>query len=473
MQKVDTHRTEDLARQVRDQAHESKSADQKLEDLIRFIKMDRTHAAEQVHVEVKKLSEGAKSKLVEMIAEQLRGQMPPQLAKALADGKTEVLERLLQRLLNSLEQRTSKAPSADAARELASDKSTPQQALRWTQFVQKVLHIPKALVQGRAGSATPRGEGSTLLELLGSGNPAGAGLRSPKLVQRAIGDLSPGQRSALMIATFGAKLGTELMRLGMHDPLQFVQAGAMPDGRADLAKTLKMPRARLMGYLMRAELLKIGPGNNGEMGIRPEHLDALRQAGIAMLGSLTVLRILSREELSYIFKLLRRANGGFSKAVKGGRGLVKRDLIHWSRAASRGPSVILLADVGERGPRFNHMDAQELIQAWYMENLLWEQLANARRHRQEREQQERRVSRDDQERQQRDQDERDDDDPEWLYDLDAELEYDSERTDNLMCFWITDFSIDSSQPTAMRRMYVCIAPETGAIIPQHIEASLQ
>jgi hypothetical protein len=41
-----------------------------------------------------------------------------------------------------------------------------------------------------------------------------------------------------------------------------------------------------------------------------------------------------------------------------------------------------------------------------------------------------------------------------------------------MCFWITDFNADSSNPGGIRRMYVCIDPDSGAIIPQAIEQSL-
>ena len=101
----------------------------------------------------------------------------------------------------------------------------------------------------------------------------GPGLRTPKLVERAMADLSPGQRGALMRATFGDRLASELMRVGIEDPLQLVRAGSLPDARATLAKALNIPRGRLLGLLMRAEMLKIGPGRNGELGIRPVHDD--------------------------------------------------------------------------------------------------------------------------------------------------------------------------------------------------------
>ena len=51
-----------------------------------------------------------------------------------------------------------------------------------------------------------------------------------------------------------------------------------------------------------------------------------------------------------------------------------------------------------------------------------------------------------------------------------ELEYDPERSDQLMCFWITDFNSSGALPGLLRKMYVCIDPESGAIIPQAVEA---
>ena len=483
MAKVGDFRAEELAQQAKEAFRDARSGELQIDDLVKAVQKDRSKAAELLRVDIKSLPEGAKAKLMQMIGEQLKGQIPSQLAKSLAAGNvaTDILEQLMQRLANSsganLNSRFGKAPDAQAARDMATDKSVPQQALRWTQFVQKVLHVPGARTQGRAGVASPKGEGTTLLELLGSklSTDGGPGLRSPKLVDRGMQDLSPGQRAFLMKATFGEKLANELMRLGIDDPLQFVQAGALPEARAELALSLKMPRARLLGLLMRAELLKIGPGRNGELGIRPELLGPLRHAGLTMLGTIGVIKTLSREEMAYIYMLLRKASGGFAKAVKGGRVIVKRDLIHWSRSASRRPSEILLADADERGPRFDRADARELIQAWYMENLLWEQLAHARRYREELDEAHRqRVYREEQERQEGRRgrgDGEDDDEPDWIDDLDSELEYDDQRADNLMCFWITDFNVDPSQPMAMRRMYVCIDPASGAIIPQSIEAT--
>jgi hypothetical protein len=477
MAKIDSH-TDAVPRR---EPTGARAAEEQLADLLKDVAKDRVRVEELSRLDLRQLNDSGKAQVMRMLATELKGQLPQQLAQSLMAGNLGVdqLEQLLTRFANAhsgnLDNRFSRAASPDAARELATDKSVPQQALRWTQFVQRVLHVPGARVRDRAGVASPKGEGSSLLELLGQPGAAkgGASLRTPKLVERSIQDLSPGQRAFLMKGTFGEQLAEELLHLGIKDPLQFVRAGALPDARAQLADDLGMPRARLLGLLLRAEMLKIGAGRNGELGLRPELLAPLRGAGIAMLGSLAIVKALSREEMAYIYLLLRKGSGGFAKAVKGGRLPVKRDLLHWSRVASRRPSEILLADVDERGPRFSRMDAQELCQAWYMENLFWEALANSRRHKDDIEALLRQREEEEQQRRRgRDQERNDDteDTPEWVEDSEAELEYDEQRDDNLMCFWITDFNADPTLPLSMRRMYVCVDPQSGAIIPQHIDA---
>jgi hypothetical protein len=207
--------------------------------------------------------------------------------------------------------------------------------------------------------------------------------------------------------------------------------------------------------------LKIGPGRNGELAMRPDLLAAMHAAGIAGMGSLAALRGLSREELAHVYRRLREEAGGFSKAVSGGRVPVKRDLQHWARTAARGKSEILLPDFEllERGGQFSRGDAQELIQAWYLENLLWWELQDAKR----------RAERDERDRRRRDgepaEDEEQRDDAEDAPDM----ELDQTRDDKLVCFWITDYNVNPALPGGMRRMYVCLDPETGAIIPQFIE----
>ena len=115
----------------------------------------------------------------------------------------------------------------------------------------------------------------------------------------------------------------------------------------------------------------------------------------------------------------------------------------------------------------------ELVQAWYLENLLWDELAGQRRRAaQERERQQLQRDREQRERERRDGERRreeDDDHADWVDDdIVPELQYDQERDDRLMCFWISDNSSDPENP-GTKRMYVCVDPDTGAIIPQYIE----
>ena len=453
---------------IRELYRSSQNADRFFEEVLQDMKRNLNRAQELVRVQVRDLAPANQQKLAQLLAQQLKGQLPPDVAKSLIGGDADpgVLQQLAQRYGAAMSSdpnlRTGRAATAESARQAAQDPSLPQQALRWASFVQKATHIPGSGVQGRAGSASPKGEGTTLIEIIASrmGTASGPGLRSPRLVQRAMGDLSPAQRHILMVATFGEHIAGMLEALGITDPLMLVKAGALPGDRADLAAALNMPRARLLGLLMRAELLKIGPGRNGELGMRPDLLGPLKGAGIAMMGTLAALRGLSQEEIAKLYRKLRLASGGFRGAINGGRIPVKRDLMHWARTAARKRSDILLADSEEyllgRGGGMGSSDAEELIQAWYLENLLWEELADVREEERLEDYLRRRR-----EEERGDEEQGEDDMP--------DLEPDEGREDPLMCFWITDHNPDGLRHGSTRRMYVCVDPETGAIIPQAIE----
>jgi hypothetical protein len=452
----------------------ARSPDDELRELLKEMARDKRRAVQLVQVEVKALGSEARQQLGQMLAHELAGQLPAALAQAVAQAQVgpEVLTALAQRLANAYstdDRRLGQALTPDAARTQASDGTVPQQALRWTQFVQRTTHVPGGGVQGRAGSAAPKGEMATFAELVGQrrASAGAAGLRTPRPVERSLADLSPGQRSMLMQATFGDPLAGELMGLGITDPLTFVKAGALPAGRAALAGALGMSRGKLLAHLMRAELLKIGSGKSGELAMRPDLLVPLYHAGIAMIGTLAALRGLPGDELGRVYRMLRQAAGGFARAVKNSRPPLKRDLVHWARTAARRPSDILLADADELGGKLPRGDAQELIAAWYLESRLWDLLA---RHRQDdldgsRQGDEREGSED---RDKHDDDHRDGPDDEPF----SDFEYDEKRNDRLMCFWITDFGTDPAMPRSMRRMYVCVDPDTGAILPQQVEAEL-
>ncbi len=460
---------------------------QDVRDLIKGIVKDQLSAAALAQVVVKELPADGQQLLGKFVAHELRGQLPQQVLTALVQAQVgpDMLQQLVQRLANSAspdqQQRFGQATTPDAARAQASDGSMPQQALRWSSFVQRVTHVPGGQVtQDRAGSAVPKGEGATLAELIGARarEAGGPGLRNPKLVERSLVDLSPTQRALLMKAAFGEKLGGQLLQLGIGDPLQLVKAGSLPQDRATLAESLGMDRGKLLSLLFRAEMLKIGPGKNGELGVRPDLLPALAKSGVAMLGTLAALRSLPREQLSVIYGLLRGETSGFANTMKGARPPVKRDLQHWARTAARRPSDILLTDYDEKRG-LSKGDAQELIQAWYLENLLWDTLQKAKQYAEE----ERRKDRRDRERseegerREREGGDGERDEPEQQRgpsqdDDGLDFEFDTERGDHLMCFFITDYNTDPSRPESMRRMYVCIDPDTGAILPQQVEATL-
>lgn len=450
-----------------------------IRDLVREIAQDRSEIQQLRNLDISQLGAGDRSKLSQMLADQLRGQLPPNLARALVDGTAgpKTLSQLVERLANAQQQdlnaRASTALTADAARDSASDPSLPRQALQWARFVQKAQHVPGSSMQNSGGVLAPRSEGAILAQIIGGsvnlGLAGGPGLRSPSLVARAMADLSPMQRLQLMTQTFGPQLAAQMMEMGINDPLMFAKAGGLPGDREALAEALGMSRDKLLGLLMRAELLKIGPGRNGELPIRPEFLAALKDAGIAMLGTLAALRGLSFEDLALILKRLRQSSGGFGNAMRGGQVPGKRDLVHWARTAARKRSDILFGSSEEWDGGSRRGDAQELIQAWYLENLLWTELDDARRRGQvDSERQRERQQQQDQERQRRG-----DDEPDWVGDdIVPRLEEDESRDDRLMCFWITDHVPgDGMMAAAERRMYVCVDPDTGAIIPQFIERS--
>jgi len=450
---------------------ESKSSvDENIERILQ-LKNQHQQILQLSKQDIARANEQTKEKMGNFLAQQLRGQLPASLENALQKGhiQNKAMLDLVQRLANTTQNNVKQTYDPAFAREQASDPSLPQQALRWTKFVQKAQHVPGSHIQKRDGSASPKGSGASLIELLAQNAELptqGAGLRNPKLVARPLDELSPQEKIVLMEAVFGEKMATKLKTLNIHDPLTFIKAGQHPESRTILAKHLKMPKARLLAYLMRSELLKIGRGQNGEMGIRPDHLKPLSQAGISMLGSLHALRAFNREDLSAIFKRFRQAMSLSPQLFKSGRPIVKRDFMHWARTASRQTSELYLWGQDNKVIDNKSHDSQELIQAWYLENLLWQELEDAKRQQRESLDYLKRERQND-ERGDRE-DAQDEEDYEHDDDL-PQLEEDALRNDQLNCFWITDHNTLSSKPGAIRRMYVCLDPETGAIIPQQIE----
>jgi hypothetical protein len=436
---------------VRDSLRAQSRSDQQVEDILHSARSPRARTTELAKVDLEYLSPAVRSKVAELLSQQLRGQIPPSLAKQLNDGSADpaLLSQLVGRLANAWSGKTAVAVDAESARAQAADPTLPQQALRWARFVQRPLNVAGGGVEGRAGSAAPKGQMATLAELIAGKMSLGPGLRSPHLVQKAFQALSPEQRAMVMERTFGRQLAASLQEAGVTDPFMFIKAGALPRDRADLARAMGIPRGQLLGLLLRAELLTIGPGRNGELAIRPENLGALREAGIAMLATLGALRGLTYDDLREIYRRFRARAAGIRKTLAGQRGPVQRDLLYWARTAARRKSEILLADSEQFEGRMTRDDAAELVQAWYLEHLLWERLEHERK-------------------------ERGDDDDEtrpWFEEeLVPAVEADEERPDELMCFWVSDHMMgDPGKKGGMRHMYICVDPKSGAILPQHIE----
>jgi hypothetical protein len=456
----------------------NQEAEELLRDLLKEVHQDHSRLAGLRHINIKQLSPAARTELSKMLAQQLRGQIPQQLAKALIEGRVEgrILRQLVDRLANTFSpdgpMRPGRATNPDAARFAASNPELPRQSLRWGQFVQQTTQLGSGDLQGRGGSASPKGETTVLAEMLAAKlvGGEGPGLRNPTLVAQAIKNLSPQQLAALMDAVFGVELASQLRGIGVSDPMMFVKAGAMPTDRAQLAKALNIPRGRLMALLMRAELLGIGPGRRGELAIRPEFIGPLRHIGVTMLATLAAMRGFSFEEIKALYTKFRHAAGGFKNTIQGKRVPVKRDLQHWIRSSSHRKSEILLADHEDYQGGLGQGEAHELVQAWYLENLLWEELDRAKRntHRRleerQRERQQHEKHQDDRQSSEQDRDE-----ALWTEEqLTPDLEYDTTRSDRLMCFWIIDYDQNPQNP-GQRRMYVCVDPENGALIPQYIE----
>ncbi|MEZ4271141.1 MAG: hypothetical protein R3C68_06835 [Myxococcota bacterium] len=103
----------------------------------------------------------------------------------------------MRRFGNSISQdpnaRYAKAIDAAAARDAAANPSLPHQALRWSLFVQKITHVPGNDIQRRDSSASPKGMGTSLIEMIGTklARGEGLGLRNPRLVHIAMHHLSP------------------------------------------------------------------------------------------------------------------------------------------------------------------------------------------------------------------------------------------------------------------------------------------
>lgn len=306
----------------------------------------------------------------------------------------------------------------------------------WGEFVQSPTQAQPGQQHGNDGM----GQGQPTRELFSQElvlKNEGPSLRQPQLAGDPFKALSNKQKLDLMTAAFGEGFAKAAKEMGLRDPAALLKAAATPESRAALAQTLGVSRGALTVALSQAEMLSIGAGRHGEQALRPQHLPALRGAGLVSLPQLSELRGLAPGQFEVIYQQVRSQFSGFAKALSGERPILKKDLQHWSRAAGRRKSAILDQD-WEESPRGNG-DAEEQIMGWYLEHF--SEL---------------------EERRQRSADEK----KIVLTDKDvlpSALELDAARDDGLICFWVERPNYNAERPALTERVYVCIDPKTGII----------
>lgn len=321
----------------------------------------------------------------------------------------------------------------------------------WNSFVQAATSSQSPQESLPLGKDGLRPEGQAPHELLGQELPnrdsaqplTSAGLRSPIRTGDAFAGLNNKQKLDIMTASFGKEMAMALKEMGVRDPAALLKMAANPNAREALAKELGMSRAQLTVHLVRAEMVSIGPGRNGEQALRAQHLPALQSANIVTSSHLATVHALPKEQFSEVFQTVRQNFSGFAKAMSGERPILKKDLQHWAKAASRKKSDLLDAD-WEDMPKKNG-DAEEMIMAWYLEH--WADL--------EAKDEERRNQKRDEMSKERARAEKELSLP--------ESKYDPSRDDGLICFWIERPNLDWERPTLTEMVYVCLDPKTGLI----------
>jgi hypothetical protein len=361
------------------------------------------------------------------------------VAKTWPDGRADVRQAFGAEVKNN---------NADAARSGLTTQDSSPLAKNWNSFVQAATSAQgpqESLPLSKDGLR----EGQAPHELLAKelpnsqkGEPlTAAGLRSPARVGDPFGGLNNKQKLDIMTAAFGKDLALAMKDLGVRDPASLLRMVAKPDAREALANQLGLSRAQLTVHLVRAEMVSIGPGRSGEQALRPQHLPALQQANIVTTSHLATVNALPKEQFSEVFQTVRQNFSGFAKALTGERPILKKDLQHWAKAASRRKSDLLDASWDDM-PKKNG-DAEEMIMAWYLEH--WADLEGEREEKARREVEKERAR-----------------EIEKQLKL-PESKYDPARDDGLICFWIERPNLDWERPTLTEMVYVCLDPRTGLI----------
>lgn len=415
------------------------SADEMVATAMRSVRegQQRLHALQRL--EIRNLSTEGRQQLGVLLTQQLRGQLPPVLAEALLQGKVPV--KTLEALLASLNRGSTDPRAAAKTREFKDGAQSPKETSARALVGDAV---PSSNHARSAAYAAQEGQRQVLA--------GGTGLRAPALnTAKKIGSPALSEREGLL-RSLGPERSRALEALGIQSVEDLLDAGALPAGRARLAGQLGLSRAAMLALLYQLELLRIGPGQNGAQGPLPEHLGALRSAGVPSLAALAAVGELTEgARLRWLNRLKRYWSG--SPLV--GPRPHQRDVRHWLASGKRYASQIELREAPNVEGAFPEGDAEERVYAWYLERQWLEQ--------QRRLQDLEMLRRDELERYEPDEEER----TRWLEGL--ETEADAHREDGLVCFWITEPPRATRlDVAAVHRAYVCLDPRTGEIVPQQV-----
>lgn len=445
--------TNDLAHLARELASQQHQSEQDLFSLLKAITNNQADFGEFAKLKIQELSVNAQQTLASFFANTLQSQLPANLVSMLQNN--ELPPQLLQQLLQTLIQAAADGQLSQLSKQMAgllfeNDQLLQADNAKWSQFLQENL----------ATGGKTLSDAQTY-DFLGFHMhlAAGPGLRSPHLLAKTLDDLSPEQALQWLQALVGGELAAMLEKNGIKNIGEFLLAGQTPDQRLQLAQILGLSRGELLALLLQAELLGIAPGMHGELGLNPALLDSLSKIGIMMLSTLASVRGLTQEQLQELFAHFREH---FLLNQENERAVLKKDLLYWSREAKRRSSQVLLPDHNVK-KNLSNQDAEELIQAWYLNSTFGQQPSLSTV-----EEIDGDESRREGQKHSSDSDEGSNEDPKDRQ-KQPTMQRDHERTDDLICFWIEDPNPVGFKMGTIRRSYVCINPKTGQIQPQRTE----
>jgi hypothetical protein len=408
------------------------ASEHELDRILSEIKRDVSKATLLAGMDLSLLEPEQLLEVRKLLAALLKDQLPPELLAQILDGSVELAT--LTKLAELLSQQGGSGEAPKAAGEASGTDTmlSPEQT----------ENEPHGA--SRKGGKTLEREPDSATRQTRPGRDLGASttVLQPKDASLNLEQLPP--------SAFKSALDALFKRFGSEDPRTLIHHLQDPANRAALAKDLGLSRGQLLGILYRLEMLQIGKGRNGEAALQLHHLPPLEAAGISMMASLEQLRSLPEQELNWFYRALLHFKVKISR----------RDLRHWMVSASKKRSELLSdQEPGERDITLER--AEELAYSWYLETRYWEALERYRRERQEPQHREDPSPEEDAEQ---------GEDPNQ--DSPVEIVHDEQREDGLVCFWITDYAPLGAKKQATRHAYVCVDPQSGALIPQSIEATI-